>query len=119
MTTLLIILVVAFGAMAIAQLSRVYELTSKLRGTREEEISDSDNRMNGRLMWFFCIAYFAFFIWLLVDYSDKILPVPASEHGVWIENLMFWNWVVLFIVFFITNVLLFWFAGKYYHRHDR
>lgn len=119
MTTLLIILVVAFGAMAIAQLSRVYELTSKLRGTREEEISDSDNRMNGRLMWLFCVAYFIFFIWLLVDYSDKLLPVSASEHGVWLDNLMFWNWVILFIVFFITNTILFWFAGKYYHRNDR
>lgn len=119
MTTLLIILVVAFGAMAIAQLARVYELTSKLRGTREEEISDSDNRMNARLMWLFCVAYFAFFFWLLIDYSDQLLPVPASMHGVWIENLMFWNWVVLFIVFFITNTVLFWFAGKYYMRKGR
>jgi len=119
MTTLLIILVVAFGAMAIAQLARVYELTSKLRGTREEEISDSDNRMNARLMWLFCVAYFAFFFWLLIEYSDQLLPVPASMHGVWIENLMFWNWVVLFIVFFITNTVLFWFAGKYYMRKGR
>lgn len=119
MTTLLIILVVAFGAMAIAQLARVYELTSKLRGTREEEISDSDNRMNARLMWLFCVAYFAFFFWLLIDYSGALLPVPASMHGVWIENLMFWNWVVLFIVFFITNAVLFWFAGKYYMRKGR
>ena len=119
MTTILILLVVVFGVMAVAQLARVYELTSKLRGKREEDISDSDNRMNGRLMWVFCVAYFAFFLWLLIDYSDKLLPVSASEHGVWLDNLMFWNWVVLFIAFFITNIALFWFAGKYYHRYDR
>lgn len=119
MTTLLIFLVIAFGVMAIAQMARVYELTAKLRGKREEEISESDNRMNGRLMWLFCVAYFAFFLWLLIAYSDKMLPVSASLHGVWLDNMMFWNWVVLFIVFFITNILLFWFAGKYYHRKDR
>ena len=119
MNTLLILLVAAFGVMAIAQMARVYELTAKLRGHREEDISESDNRMNGRLMWVFCVAYFAFFLWLLIAYSDKLLPVSASEHGVWLDNMMFWNWVVLFIVFFITNIALFWFAGKYYHRKDR
>lgn len=119
MTTLLILLVVAFGVMAIAQLARVYELTARLRGKKEEEISDSDNRMNGRLMWVFCVAYFAFFLWLLFHYTDKLLPVAASEHGVWLDNLLNFNWLILIVVFFITNILLFYFAGKYYHRRDR
>ncbi len=119
MMTLLIIVVVVLGAMAIAQLARVYEITSRLSGRKEEEISEDDNRMNARLMWVFCIAYFAFFLWLLIHYRDKMLPVSASEHGVWLDNMMNVNWAVLFIVFFITNTLLFWFAGKYYFRKDR
>lgn len=117
--TLLIILVVVLAAMAIAQLARVYELTSKLRGKREEDVSESDNRMNGRLMWVFCIAYFAFFLWLLIEYKEEMLPVSASEHGVWLDNMMNVNWAVLFVVFFITNTALFYFAGRYYHRADR
>ena len=81
MMKLLILLVVVLGVMAIAQLVRVYELTSRLRGKREEDISPADNRMNARLMWAFLIAYFGFFLWLVVAYGDKMLPVAASEHG--------------------------------------
>lgn len=39
MTKLLILLVLVLAILAVAQLARVYELTSKLRGKREEDIS--------------------------------------------------------------------------------
>lgn len=119
MTKLLIVLVLILGILAIAQLARVYELTSSLRGKREEDISPADNRMNGRLMWLFLVVYLVFFIWITVEYSDKMLPVSASEHGVALDQLLNFNWVILIIPFFITNILLFYFAGKYYYRKDR
>jgi cytochrome c oxidase subunit 2 len=116
---LLILLVVVLGAVAIAQLARVYELTARLRNKREEDISPADNRMNGRLMWLFLVAYFAFFAWLVMAYGDKMLPVAASEHGVETDRLMDFNWVILIIAFVLTNVLLFVFAGKYIHSTGR
>jgi cytochrome c oxidase subunit 2 len=119
MMKLLILLVVVLGVMAIAQLARVYELTSRLRGKREEDISPADNRMNARLMWAFLIAYFGFFLWLVVAYGDKMLPVAASEHGVKTDQLLNFNWIILLIAFVITNVLLFWFAGKYIYSKER
>jgi len=119
MMKLLILLVVVLGAVAIAQLARVYELTSRLRNKREEDISPADNRMNGRLMWLFLVAYFAFFAWLVMAYGDKMLPVAASEHGVETDQLMDFNWVILIIAFVLTNVLLFVFAGKYIHSTER
>lgn len=119
MTKLLILLVIVLGILAIAQLARVYELTSRLRGKREEDISPADNRMNARLMWMFLVAYFGFFIWLLVAYGDKMLPISASEHGRDTDWLMDFNWVILGIPFVITNVLLFGFAAKYVHSKDR
>ncbi len=119
MMKLLILLVVVLGVMAIAQLVRVYELTSRLRGKREEDISPADNRMNARLMWAFLIAYFGFFLWLVVAYGDKMLPVAASEHGAETDWLMDFNWIILAIPFVLTNVLLFWFAGKYIHSKER
>jgi tetrahydromethanopterin S-methyltransferase subunit E len=67
MMKLLILIVVVLGVMAIAQLARVYELTARLRGKREEDISAADNRMNARLMWAFLIAY------------HRLLPVAG--HG--------------------------------------
>lgn len=119
MTKLLILIVVVLGVLAIAQLARVYELTAKLRGKREEEISPADNRMNATLMWVFLIAYFAFFLWLVVEYGDKMLPVAASEHGVQTDALLNFNWAILIIAFILTNVLLFYFAGKYVYSKDR
>jgi cytochrome c oxidase subunit 2 len=119
MTKLLILLVLVLGILAIAQLARVYELTSRLRGKREEDISASDNRMNGRLMMLFMFVYFGFFLWLVLRYQDKMLPVAASEHGVETDWLLNFNWVILLIAFVLTNVLLFVFANKYVYSKDR
>jgi cytochrome c oxidase subunit 2 len=119
MTKLLILIVVVLGILAVAQLARVYELTSKLRGKREEDISPGDNRFNGRMMWLFAVAYFGFFLWLVLAYKDKMLPVAASEQGVETDWLLNFNWAILLIAFVITNVLLFWFAGKYIYSKER
>ena len=119
MTKLLILNVVVLGILAIAQLARVYELTSKLSGKREEDISPADNRMNATLMWVFLMAYFAFFAWLVWAYKDKMLPLAASTQGVETDWLLNFNWVILLIVFVITNVLLFLFAAKYVYSKDR
>ncbi|MBK7384608.1 MAG: hypothetical protein IPI81_14955 [Flavobacteriales bacterium] len=119
MSKLLILIVVLVGALAVAQVARVYELTSRLRGKREEDISPADNRMNARLMWAFLVAYFAFFIWLIVAYKDKMLPVAASTQGVETDWLMNFNWAILAVMFVVTNVLLFFFAGKYVYSKDR
>lgn len=119
MTKLLILLVFVLGILAIAQLARVYELTSRLRGKREEDISPADNRMNARLMVVFMVAYFGFFAWLVMEYGDKMLPVSASEHGAQTDTLLNFNWIILLIAFVLTNVLLFVFANKYVYSKDR
>ncbi len=119
MTKLLILIVVVLGILAVAQLARVYELTSRLRGKREEDISPADNRMNATLMWIFPFAYFGFFLWLVLAYKDKMLPLAASEQGVETDWLMNFNWIILIVVFVLTNVLLFFFAGKYVFSKDR
>lgn len=119
MMTLLILAVIVLGFLAVTRLSRVYRLTSELRGKREEEVTERDSKMNSRLMWAFPFAYFGFFLWLTVEYREEMLPVSASEHGVWLDDLLNFNWAILIIAFFITNTLLFYFAGKYYYRHDR
>ena len=119
MTKLLILIVVVLGILAIAQLARVYELTSRLRGKREEEISTADNRMNATLMMVFLVAYFAFFLWLVLAYEEHMLPLAASEQGVETDWLMNFNWGILMVAFVITNVLLFFFAFKYVYSKDR
>lgn len=119
MTKLLILIVVVLGILAVAQLARVYELTSKLRGKREEDITPADNRMNAMLMWLFPFAYFGFFLWLVLAYGDKMLPVAASTQGADTDALLDFNWWILISVFIITNTLLFFYAGKYVYDKNR
>lgn len=115
---LLILLVIILGIIAIAQLTKVYELTRGLRKTREEEISPADNKMNAVLMLVWMAVFFICTIWLYVRYGDY-LPEPASEHGVDVDKLMSVNLWIITIVFFIVNFLLFYFAYKYYYRKER
>ena len=119
MTTLLILTVLVLGFMVVLRLSRVAELTAELRGEREEIIPDRDNRISGRMMWAFGVVYLVFFIWIPIHYHDVFLPPPASTQGVWIDGMYQFNWIMLGIVFFGTNIALFYFAGRYYHREGR
>lgn len=116
MTKLLIVLIVVLAVVALAQLAKVYEITSRMRGKREGEISLADNRMNGKLMMLFMVVFYGFFIWLFFDYKEFFLPVSASEHGVALDELMNFNWLIVIAVFVLTNTLLFFFAFKYYDR---
>lgn len=115
---LLILLVVVVGIIAVAQLARVYELTAKLRKTREEEISYADNRLNAALWIVFMILFYTGVIYLFIAYRDY-LPPSASEHGEQVDMLMNFNLIIIVGVFFLVNTFLFWFAAKYYYRKDR
>jgi cytochrome c oxidase subunit 2 len=57
--------------------------------------------------------------YIINAYSPLMLPVSASEHGVAIDKLMNINWLVLFITFLITQILLFFFAFKYKFNKNR
>jgi len=116
MTKLLIVLIVVLAVVAIAQLAKVYEITARLRGKREEEVSLADNRMNSKLMLLFMIAFFGFFVWLLYEYYGSLLPPSASAHGVLIDELFNFNWIIVIAVFIVTNFLLFYFAFRYYDK---
>ncbi|MGL5892125.1 MAG: cytochrome c oxidase subunit II [Bacteroidia bacterium] len=107
------------GAAAIWQLVRVVELSTKLKGADPNKVTERDNRMNGRFMLTFMILFFAFCIWQFVEYKDRLLPEAASEHGVKIDWLMNFNFLIIGIVFFVTNFVLFYMAWKYYGRDDR
>ena len=109
---LFILLVLVLAIIAIAQLTKVYDLSRSLRNTREEEVSVADNRLNANAWIVWMIAFFAGTIYLYVKYGDY-LPESASEHGVAVDKLMSVNIWMITIVFFIVNYFLFTFANKY------
>ena len=112
-TKLVILLVIVLGVVAIAQMIRVYELSSKLTKAKENEISNRDNRFNARLMLLFIFAFFGSFIWLMVRFGWTGRGISASVHGDEIDWLMNLNLIIITLVFFLTNSLLFVFAFKY------
>jgi cytochrome c oxidase subunit 2 len=114
----LIVLIVLLVVVALAQIARVHELTSELRKRREEDIPDADNRLNAKMWIAFMVSLYAFFIWLIVEYKDQVVlfQLPASEHGVAIDNLYMFNWIIVLMVFFLVNSMLFIFAAKYYRK---
>jgi cytochrome c oxidase subunit 2 len=109
---LFILLVLVLAIIAIAQLTKVYDLSRSLRNTREEELSAADYRLNANAWIVWMIVFFAGTIYLYVKYGDY-LPESASEHGVAVDKLMSVNIWMITIVFFIVNYFLFTFANKY------
>lgn len=120
MSNLIIVLVILLGVVAIAQIVRVYELSSKVRNNKEEEVSHSDNKLNAWMMLLFMISFYGFFGWLVFKYGDGGLGSSASEHGQRIDWLMDINmlWIVI-PVFLLCNTLLFVFAFKYSYDKNR
>lgn len=119
MEKLLIVLTIILAIFGIAQIAKVYQLSSELQKRREEDISPKSNRVNGNLLLLFVLALFGFFIYHFVAFGDVLLPVAASEHGAAVDQLLNVNWVILFIVFFAVNFLLFFFSYKYVHSPNR
>lgn len=117
--SLLAIVLTILGIVALVQLVRVFELGAKLRGNTQDSVDYNGNKLNGKLWLVFGVLYFAFFVWLVMEYGDKMLPVAASEHGAVIDSLMNFNWVILIIAFAGTHILLFYFASKYYWSPKR
>jgi len=110
---LIFLIVVVLGVVAISQLVRLYELSSKLRKRGEHEISERDNRLNGMLMLTFMLIFFGAMIYLMIAYGWTGRGEAATEHGVRLDWLMKLNMVIVFAVFFGTNFMLFYFAYKY------
>jgi len=112
---LLIILIVVLAIIAIAQLTKVYEMSRSLRKNKEEDIPAADNKMNASLWLVWMFVFFCGTIYLYIKYGNY-LPESASEHGVAMDQLMLVNIALITVVFFIVNFFLFYFAWKYQYK---
>jgi cytochrome c oxidase subunit 2 len=113
---LIILLVIVLGAIAVAQLVRIYEISGKLRKNEEHEISNRDNNLNGKMMFGFMLALFAFFIYLMVVYGWTGRGSAASDEGVEMDWLLNLNFIIVIAIFFLTNFLLFFFTWRYVRK---
>ncbi len=116
MIKFLVYVAIILAIFAIGYLVRVFELASSLKGNKPEEVTDNDNKFMSKVMLIALFALMAFTAWTLITYAPLMLPEAASEHGVEIDWLYRFNWAIIFLVFVLTQILLFYFASKYYGR---
>lgn len=100
----------------ILQISKASDLISALK---EQKSQPQDHR---RSALFLSVLGFAILLYSLLTpfFSyEKLLPVPASEQGHWIQTCI--NITLFFtgIVFVVTQALLFYFVYKYHYRKNR
>jgi cytochrome c oxidase subunit II len=114
MTSLLVIIVLVLLAVALWQLTKIFDLTQVGSSSDNSQIaSDKDNNVQGYLMFGFLAFIYIFTIYGLFKWGGLVLHTPASAHGAQVDNLMNISWVLLFVVQAITQVLLHYFSFKY------
>lgn len=114
MTSLLVIIVLILLAVALWQLTKIFDLTQVGANADNTQIAnDNDNNVQGYLMFGFLAFLYIFSIYGLFKWSHLILGTPGSAHGQQVDDLMNISWVLIFIVQAITQALLHYFAFQY------
>ena len=114
MTSLLVIIVLVLLAIALWQLTKIFDLSQVGEYKNDSQVADdTDNNIQGYLMFGFLAFIYIFTIYGLIVWGPLVLHTPASAHGPLIDSLMNVTWVLIFIVQAITQVLLHYFAFKY------
>jgi len=112
MTTLLILAILILVAVAIWQMTKIFEL-SQVKTDRQQIANDGDNRNNGYLLFAFLIFIYGITIFSFWKYGKFLLPVAGSEHGAEYDSLLLVSFIIIFIVQTLTQALLHYFGYKY------
>ncbi|MBP2284049.1 cytochrome c oxidase subunit 2 [Flavobacterium sp. CG_23.5] len=119
MTSLLVIIVLVLLAVALWQLTKIFDLTQVGTYSDNSQIAnDDDNNVQGYLMFGFLAFLYVFTIYGLFKWGPLVLHTPASAHGGQVDNLMNITWVLIFTVQAITQALLYYFSFKYRGTKD-
>ena len=114
MTSLLVIIVLILLAVAIWQMTKIFDLTQVGKSKDNSQIANNkDNNIQGYMMFGFLAFLYVFTIFGMFKWGHLVLGTPASEHGTDVDNLMYITFGVIFFVQAITQALLHYFAFKY------
>jgi cytochrome c oxidase subunit 2 len=118
-TAILLLAILALGFLITFQIAKASEYVSVLKG--EKKSFEQSNRVNAFLMVVFLVLGLIAIYWChKLYYGKTLLPFPsASDHGEKIDTMMFITIAVTGVVFFITQILLFWFSYKYQYSEKR
>ena len=120
MTGFLIFIVLVLVAIAIWQLTKIFDLTQIGTSNFSTEVAnEKDNSVNGYLMFTFVGFIYLLTLFSFYKWGHVLLTNPASEHGIDYDNLMLISFVIIFIVQTLTQFLLHYFAFKYRGKAGR
>ena len=112
------VLILLVGIVFVAQVVRVFELSSLIKKTTNE-VSDESNHVNGVLLLIAGIGLLIFFFWQRAEWMDQTLQLAASEHGPVVDNLWDVTMGLIIVVFLLLTPMLFGFAYLFRGKKDR
>jgi cytochrome c oxidase subunit II len=116
-STIWILIALVLGFLVLFQIAKATEYVAILRG--EEKTRKDTNRINGFLLLAFLIAGLVGVWYCHEKLKGKVLGEAASDHGERIDSMIFITLIITAIVFFITQILLFWFSFKYQEKENK
>jgi cytochrome c oxidase subunit II len=119
MSGFFILAILALAFLVVFQIAKASEYVSVLKG--EEKTFLQNNRINAFLFIVFLVAGLVGAWYCNELYYGKTLFVQpsASDHGEKIDKMMWITLAVTGVVFFMTQIMLFWFAYKYQYSEKR
>jgi cytochrome c oxidase subunit 2 len=117
MQTFFIVAILVLGFLITFQIAKASEYVAVIRGV--EGARKQTNKINGFLLLLFLILGMIGVYYCNEKLAGKILGAPASNHGVLIDRMLYITIAITFVVFVITQVLLFWFCYKYQESDTR
>lgn len=117
MGTLFLIAILAFGFLIVFQIAKASEYVAVLKG--EKKTFEQNNRINGFMMVIFLIGGLIAVYACHEALKGRILGEAASDHGKRIDFMLEITVYITGAVFFITQILLFWFSFKYQYSEKR
>ena len=111
--------VIVLVFLVIFQIAKASEYVAVLKG--EERSHRQNNKINAFLMIAFLVLGLIGVYWCNeLLYGKTLLPHDsASEQGERVDSMLWVTIIITGIVFFITQILLFWFAYKYQYKESR
>jgi cytochrome c oxidase subunit 2 len=117
MSTYFLFAILLLGFVITFQIAKASEYVGILKG--EKKNNEQNNRINGFLMISFLVLGLIGVYWCNELFKGKILGKAASDHGEKIDSMLYITIAITGIVFFITQILLFWFSFRYQYSEKR
>lgn len=109
---LIIFALITLVFITIYQIAKAAETASVLKGNERQQEINTNKLMAWLLLIMFLLGMYGVYK-CHISLIDRMLPIPASDHGQKYETMFNWTIVLTGIVFFLTQAALFFFIFKF------